>query len=204
MLKADISLPYLIFETRSVEDREATIALGRMAYKDVDYVIIQPPGRMDSVEKIATEWLADLDAKAASRARGRYEIDNHYDFDVVERFKKMYQMFKNDQEIPIDGTPIKTADWLSPSQKANVIGANIRTVEDLANATEEGLKNIGHGARDLRERARNAIASADGGKVALQMEALQKQIERLEAQLADKQEAEGEKKQRGRPRKKAA
>lgn len=183
MFKTEISIPYIRFETRAVEDRNATIETGFYKTKDVDYVIIMPPGRMDSIEKVAVEWLNDITRKAQTRDGRRDAIDNAYPMEIVDRFKKMYQMYKEEKEIPEEGTAINLVGWLSPAEKQNIIAANIRTLEDLANATEEGLRNIGMGGRALRDKARNALATAEGGKAALQIEALERKIEQLQAQL---------------------
>lgn len=180
----EMSIPYIQFETRSIEDRNATIEAGRVIYKDVVYAIIHPAGRKDVLEKNAVEWIKELKDKAMKRDNRQYAINNSYPMEVVERFERMLKMYLEDQEIPEEGTPIKTTDWLTPSQKANCLGANIRTVEDLANATEEGLTNIGMGARDLREKARNALKSAEGGKVALEIDALTKENDNLKERIA--------------------
>jgi hypothetical protein len=181
----EFHIPYIQFITRPEEDRNKTIEQGRMVYKDVIYAVITPSGRKDVIEKNAEEWISDLRLKAMKRDNSRASLDNNYPMEVVERFEKMLKMYKEDNllDMPLNGASIKTADWLTPAQKQNCLSVNIRTVEDLANATEEGLANLGMGARDLREKARNALKSAEGGKVALEMDALQKENDNLKKRL---------------------
>jgi hypothetical protein len=48
---------YVMFEVRSEEDRAASVAAGKFVGRDVNYVIITPPGSKDTVEKPADSML---------------------------------------------------------------------------------------------------------------------------------------------------
>jgi hypothetical protein len=66
--------------------------------------------------------------------------------------------------MPLDGEAIKGWGVISPAQQANLIAINIRTVEDLAAVNDEGLKRIGMGAGELRDKAKAWLSQlADKG-----------------------------------------
>jgi hypothetical protein len=43
---------------------------------------------------------------------------------------------------------------ISPAQQSNLIAINIRTVEDLAGVNDEGVRRIGMGGGELRDKAK--------------------------------------------------
>lgn len=156
--------PHVRFETRSAEDRTASIEAGHKVYKDIDWVIITPPGGKDVVENHADQWLRNI--------RDRSEV-GQYDPEWVEGFSKMYLMYKEGKEMPEDGTPLRMCTTLfSPAEIANCLGANVRSLEMLATANEEALGRIGMGARALRLRAEEAIKIGVGNEHAMKVEAL--------------------------------
>lgn len=169
--------PFVNFEERSVEDREASIAAGRLIMKSVDYVIISQPGSKDSVEKEAVPWLDSLRQNA------------NYDPMWVDRFKTHYRMWKEGNEITPDGTHIRMWAPISKAEAETLIAARVRTVEDLAAANEETLRMIGMGARALQNKARAWLESASNtGKTTEEIVALRalteaqaKEIESLRA-----------------------
>jgi hypothetical protein len=156
---------YVEFETRAIEDREATIEQGYWVGKDVDYAVITPPGGSLVVERNAEEWFAQL-AQQGSPFLAVYE--------------RAYRAWKDQEEIPIEGTAIKTWAAISPSDIARVIKANVRTVEDLARAPEAALTKMGMGARALQEKAKAWLETADQGKVAEELAALRARLDDLE------------------------
>lgn len=170
--------PHVRFEKRPLEDRAASIEAGHMVYKDVDFAIITPVGGKDVIEKVAAEWLADIEKKSHV---------GQYDPDWVDRFKKMHGLWQRDEELPEDGTPIKTSQLFTPAEIANCAAVGIRTLEDLAAANEEALGRIGMGARNMKERAKNALLAMGGEavKLASQLSAAQSEIDLLKEQLAN-------------------
>ena len=163
--------PYVMFEIRTVEDRDASIREGRYIAKGVNYVIVTAAGAKDTVERIADEWIADINRKAMS-------IPPRFNPQHAKHFANMYTAWKEGNELPEVGTPIKGWSVISPSEQENIISANIRTVEDLANISESGLERMGMGARNLKNKAIAWMASAnDQGKVVSQLAALQQKVE---------------------------
>lgn len=163
--------PYVVFETRAQEDRQASIDAGHMVYKNVDYAIITPMGSKDRIERVVSEWLAHI-AKESQQQR--------FDPRWLEGYKSNYKLWKDGQDIPVDGTPLKEWPGLSPAQLKNFNNINVRSVEDVASANEETLARMGHGARDLKKRAAAWLKSAESvGKVAEQFSQLKTENERL-------------------------
>jgi hypothetical protein len=129
---------------------------GRAVYDDVEMVEITVPGdsRTQVVERV----------KAEHR----------------ERWPLEYRAFKDGREAPLSGTPLSEWAYLSPAQIANFHAINLKTIEDIAGASDGILGNMGLHARDIRERAKQYLAAAAGHAP---VAALQTEKERLEAEL---------------------
>lgn len=169
--------PYVAFETRAIEDRNASIEAGHYVAHDVDYVVITPAGSKDQIERVADEWLAQIRKQSA---------EGKYNPVWVQHFEAVYRQWKETNTIPDNGTSIKAWPLLSPAQVATVLAANIRTVEDLAAANEDAIRRLGMGGRDLKARAVAWLESAkDTGKVAAENAALRVEIDALKAQVAE-------------------
>lgn len=171
--------PYVTFEIRTEEDREATIREGRYMAKDVDFAIIVPAGSKDCIERKATEWLSDIKRKSEYRPPGFNPLH-------ADHFHKMYRAWKDKQEMPLSGTPINGWPAISPAQQDNLLSVNVRTVEDLAFLNESGLQRIGMGARALQDKAKAWIDSAnDHGKVSSQVSALKLKVEEQDKKIQE-------------------
>lgn len=169
--------PYVRFETRAEEDRNASIEKGHYVARNVDYALITPQGSKDVVERIAEDWLAQI---------ARQAQENGYPQPWVDHFRSAYNQWKETNTIPETGTPIRGWQLLSPAQQAQVLSANIRTVEDLAVSNESSLIRMGMGSRDLQSKARAWLEAAEGpGKLAAENAALKTKLEALEAQVAE-------------------
>ena len=176
--------PFVRFETRSIEDRQASIASGCYTGKDVDFAVITSPGSRDCVERIAVEWLEQTSAHAQE---GRLPAE------WARGFREHYTAWKAGKEAPLNGHPI--SDWpsIGPSVVKMLQGLNVRTIEDLAAANEETIRRMGMGSRDLKQKAIDWLQSAQGnGKVTEELstlrgenEALQVRCESLETQLRE-------------------
>lgn len=165
--------PYVTFELVAVEDRSATIANGHYASKDVVYAYITPQGSKDRVPRIADEWLTYLEDQVA---QGRFDPR------WLERYRAQHQAFLDGIEAPLEGTSVANWPSASPSQVKLLQAANLRTVEDLANANEEALSRIGMGGRALKAKAIEWLTAAkDTGRLAEEISALKVQNEELSA-----------------------
>lgn len=174
--------PFIVFEQRAIEDRNASIAAGGLVMRDVDYVIVRQVGCKDTVEKEAEGWLADIEKAAAQGT---------YPGEWVRHFREKYQAFKAGQAEPELGLSVRQWPSLSKAQAENLIAAGVRTVEDVAVMNEPTMQRVGMGARELKGKAKAYVESRDQNKAAEQITALQAQlcdretrIEALEARLA--------------------
>ena len=156
---------YVRFELRAVEDRAASMAAGHYVARDVEYALITPAGGSLVVEKRVTP-------------------------ELVARYAEPYQSWKEGQELPTDGTPIREFPPLSPAQVHLCLSLNLRSIEDLANAPETSLQKMGMGSPVLQEKARAYLENAaHGGRIAERVAALTVKIDALTADVAEKDSA---------------
>lgn len=143
-------MPYVRFETQTIEDAQRTKAEGVIRHKDQDYAIVTVPGdtKSNSIEKVETFFRKKQDELHAGRVHP----------DWLVRWKQDYERYKSGQEIPLEGTPIKGWKLLTGSQQEDFLRMNVRTVEELANLTDDGVRNFGMGAVELKRRAQAWIA----------------------------------------------
>lgn len=170
---------YVTFERKQIEDRARSVAEGRYIAQDVDFAIITPIGSKDRIPRQVDDWLKQLEQQARE---GR--IPQQW----VGQYKSAYEAWKRGEEPPLAGTPIKGWALLSPAQQANVIGANILTVEDLAQANDEAQRRIGMGSLELRDKAIAWLKAAkdlgpvtqENAAMRVELRTLQEQVNRLE------------------------
>ena len=171
-------MPHVRFETRVEEDRAESVAQERKVYKDVDWIIVTPHGSRDSTENHAESWIANKMSQAQQ---------GNYDMEWVQKFRKMYEMFKEGKELPVDGTPlVMLAHLFSPAEIANCKNVNILSLETLAQANEETIGRLGMGGRELKHRAQEAVKLASMGTgEALKISALQTENADLKTRVGD-------------------
>lgn len=165
--------PFVRFEIRAEEDRQASIEAGHYVGRDVHYALITPMGSKDCIERKADEWFDKLKQDVAEGRCPR---------EWLAAFKEVYKEWCEGREAPPNGTPI--TDWppLSPSQVKTLVSLHIRSVEDLAAANEEVLARIGMGGRALKQRAIDWLTSAGStGKASEELSALKAANENLQA-----------------------
>lgn len=164
---------YVRFQRRPLEDRAASTSEGRYVAKDVDFVLVTPPYSRDVFEQVADDWLAQMKKDAMN---GRLPQDWY------ERYVESYERWKKGEELPLNGTPIKSWPVISPAQQKNLVGLNILTVEDLAAANDEGRRRIGMGAQDLCDKAKSWLSQAkDKGPLTMENSALKTENRALKA-----------------------
>lgn len=182
--------PYVRFEQRAEEDRNASIeAKNRQVMKDVDYAIIHAVGSKDGVEKVATEWLDHCELLAS---KGKWPSE----WAVAHR--KMYNDWKAGLEIAPIGFSVRQWAGISKAQAENIVLAGVLTVEDLAVANEQTLSKIGMGARALKDKAQAWLDSSKGnvGEELAALRAQQLDLTQTVARLTEKNaELESELKQ---------
>jgi FtsZ-binding cell division protein ZapB len=170
---------YVRFERQAREDRAASLIAGHFVAVDADFVLITPVGSKDEVVKPVDEWLKQIKTQVREgRMPSEHEI--HY--------VRIYEAWKKGEELPVDGTPIKGWPVLSPAQQTVVLAANVRTVEDLAQANGEALTRIGMQSREIKAKAEHWLkASKDVGVVVQEIAALRVENERLKTDKDEQQ-----------------
>lgn len=176
MLDTKVRPPYVVFESRPQVDGQATSESGYPVYKDVVYALISPIGSRDRVEKIAEDWLQEIATKSRNG-------DASWPPEFIRHFNACYNAFIAEQEPPLLGTSVKNWPAVTASQVKQILGANIKSIEDLANANEQSLSRIGMGGRALKEKAISWLDNAnDGAKVVADNANMKQRIEELESQ----------------------
>lgn len=154
------------------------------------FALITPVGSKDVIEQYAEPWLKGLKEKAL---KGEYPIE------WANLFAEQFKAFKEGNELPRTGTPIKTWSMITINeQRVRLIALGITTVEDLDQWPDAALGQIGLDGRYLRDLARGwlkevrtvgssakelADAKADVVRLTEQAERQQSTIDRLSARL---------------------
>lgn len=173
--------PFIAFETVSVEDREASIKAGHYVGKDVDMAYITPAGSKDRIERVVADWMPQLAADlAAERIPPAW----------VKYYKESYAAYREGQEAPSRGTPIKDWPGISPTQLKTFQSLRLTAIEDVAQANEETIARLGMGGRSLKQRAIDYLAAAnDIGKTAEELSSTKSRLA-AESERADRLEAQ--------------
>lgn len=156
---------YVRFERRAVEDKAASLVAGRSVSKDMDFALITPPYSKDLHEAKVDTWLENvkLNVKSGKVPKAHFES-----------WQRAYQAFRDGEEAPLDGTPIREWSAISPAQIKNLIALHILTIEDLADVNDQGLSRIGMGAQELKKKAVNWLSAAtDHGPLTLKVTQLE-------------------------------
>jgi len=166
------------FYKRSVKQEDESIAAGRPIFKEFDFVRICVPG--DNLTEIDT-----------------YANESH-----KQRFPRQWAHYQNQvgNQEQIIGTPVEQWTLISRSQAEELKGIKFRTVEDIANCSDQQLQRIGMIAgmspHSFREKAKAFLNLAnDSAEVAqreAEMQALKEENAKIkaetEAKLAQMQE----------------
>lgn len=169
--------PLIEFEYRPVEDRAKSLASGSYATKDVAYVMVHRPGSKDVHEEDAEAWGKKLKLRAAQGlCPSTWVLD----------FERLFEAWKKNEELPVEGTAIKAWPVLSPSARKTIISAGFHTVEQLAAANDSEIAAVGMGGVEFRSRARTFLEAANGpGKMAEQLRALEATNAAMKAQMEE-------------------
>jgi len=181
ILERDEDRPaYVRFELRAVKDNEASLKAGHYVSKDEEIVLIMPPYSKDCHENTVPRWLPQLDREVNN---GRIPIKHK------ELWLEIYARWKKGLEPPVNGTSVKDWNAISPAQCQNLINAGCRSIEDLAQVNDEGMRRIGMGANDLKNKAKAWLQAAkDHGPLTEEVTQLKNQNKQLEGTIESLQE----------------
>lgn len=135
---------YVRFERVAKENKALSLQEGKFVATDVDYALITPPYSKDVIRQKVASWFDNLEQDVRND-----RIPEAW----VKLYRDAYRSWQNGQEIPPNGSPIRGWGVLSPAQQENLLRINILTVEDLAGVNDEGLRRVGMGAQELKQKA---------------------------------------------------
>lgn len=170
------------FYTHPVQNKHKSRIEDRPIFDPVPYVKIVSPGDNKSV---VDREVQDADKK---------------------RWPNAWRRFEAEEEGTLDGTPLEEWGYLTVTQRAEYRHVGMRTVEQLANLSDDMVAKIGPGAREIRERAAQYLKPQDDVVTDLRSQIADKdrQIADLEGQLSEALRQLNAKPRRGRPPKEAA
>lgn len=172
------------FYMESVLQGHESERAGRPIYKDVPFIWIRFPG--DRTREVRRK--VDMVGKNGATP------------DPV-RFPRQWAAFERQQVQVQEGTPIEQWGPISKSHALTLKGVNVHTVENLAAVPDSALHNLGHGARELRDKAiawlKAASDSAETTRLAAENQHLKDELTALKEQVAELAKKRGP----GRPRK---
>ena len=156
------------FYKRSIKQEDESIAAGRPIFKEFDFVRICVPG--DNLTEIDT-----------------YANNGH-----KARFPRQWAHYQNQvgTEEMLMGTPIEQWPLVSRSQAEELKGVKFRTVEDVANCSDQQLQRVGMIAgmspHSFREKARQflnlASETAEVSQKEAELQALREENAKIKAE----------------------
>lgn len=164
------------FYRDAVQNKFKSAQEGRPIYDEKDFIRIQTPGDTRTlVVRIASEQ-------------------------DIQRFPRAWSAYQRNVEVAQEGTPLEEWNLISRSQTKELKHVGITTVEILAEVSDANIQKLGPGYMQLRQRARDFLASsADDAKAtawAREKEALEERIRLLEEANAALKAAQSEEKAR--------
>lgn len=163
---------FVLFDSKAVEDEEASRREGRPIFHDVDYIRIGQPG---DASNIVHRPITDCGFRGQTCAQKR--DGKHVPCDL-HRFPRAYAAYKGglDQHAAT-GTPLSAWPVLSKAQVEELKHFRVHTVEQLAELADSAIQNIGP-IQSLKQQAKAFIEAAKGGQP----------IARLAAELNERDE----------------
>lgn len=174
-----MTVAHIHFVLRAIEDPIATAEKGYQCFRDIDVAILRVPG--DKFFEYETEVTPEVQARWLDNLDTRYRID-------------AYKAWKNGQEAPLNGSPLKEWPVITPAELRQLELMHVFTVEDLAELSEEGMRRFGMGGQKLKQKAQTWIATgADKGKIVQKVEQQDAILMTLMSEMAEMRERLAEK-----------
>lgn len=174
----------VVFYLESVLQGAETEKAGRPIYKDVPYIWIRFPG----------DRTREIKRKVDTKGRDGAIPDS-------ERWPRQWNAFTRQQTQVQEGTPLEQWGPISKSTALTYKGLNVHTVENLASVHDSLLQNLGHGAREMRDKAiawlKAAADSSETTRLAAENQHLRDELQAMKEQIAEL----AQKRKPGRPRK---
>lgn len=171
---------FVRFERRPVENKASSLAAGRSVCDDVDFALVTPPYSKDCVEFKVETWINNMKANVRNKRIPQEWMDH---------WMKSYEAWKNGQEPPLNGIPLKDSTAWTPAEIKNFISLGFRAVEDIAGANDQGLKTLGMGGVAHKKKAMAIVQAAkDHGPLVQQISALEAENSQLKGALKSLQD----------------
>lgn len=174
--------PYIEFEQRPVACNNPAPPLGDglPGYRQVDFIIITPPGSKDQIELEVVPYLKNLD---------KLVKDQMFPAQWLEHYRAAYDGWKKDNSFDLNGTPVRVWPAATAAEVKALLAANLRTVEDLAQANEASLARLGMGGRSLKQRAVDWFAAKrDGADLVSRLDASNTALENQQKAMVEMRE----------------
>lgn len=172
--------PFVRFERVAFEDKKASLQAGHYVAQDIDMAYVTPPYSKDVMKYKVTTWLTQLQQDLVNGRISR---------EWVDEYKKSYEYWLKGQELPVDGIPIKGWGVISPAQQETLIKMHVLTVEQLAVMNDEGVRRVGMGAFDMKNKAQAWLKSLKkSGAVSMEIADLKAENARLQANIVSLEE----------------
>lgn len=159
---------------------------GRAIYEQVEMVKIHVPGgKTDIIQRV--KFVDDMDGPAHPN-----------------RFPNQYKAFQSQQEQVPDGTMLELCKFMASHRVKELKAQGIHTAEQLANAPDHILQNLGMGAPRERELCRTYLGNDDektrqvsralseNALLKDQMEIMKAQMEQLNRIMAERLASNGQ------------
>ncbi len=170
--------PFIEFQTRPTEDRVASNAANHVVMKDEEWVIVRQIGSKDCSEHIVKDWLSLMEEE--SRRNPRMMPPSW-----VAHFKERYAKWKAGEEQTVNGTAVRSVSFLTPAEIANLMSAQIYSVEDAAVMNDEAMRRCGLGALRTKQKCEAWLRSREDGKAAYELNQLRETCELQKMELED-------------------
>jgi hypothetical protein len=157
------SVLIVLFKHAAIPNEAASVKAGRLVADDMEVCEVRFPGSR-AVSVFPAHAFCPL--KVFDPLTGRERSITY-----AERFAPQYKQFSAHTAQTRTGTPLDYAPFLTEARRAELKSQNIYTVEALAHIDGQELKNLGPGARELKNAAESFIERAAAGAVPIQMEA---------------------------------
>ena len=143
----NVPRPNLRFYTEGVNHPGKSAEAGRPVYVDRDMVEIQWPGSRDTV---------------AGFAEDKAKKDQFIAF--------AYAKWKETRIQPESGTPIAEVPFLMPSQVKNLLDQGVKSLESLANLSDEQAGRVAFDGLVLRDKAQKYMQAAKDSALVTRMQ----------------------------------
>lgn len=182
-LRPKLNFRILEFYTKPKERTEGDVVVDEKTGMPVmeDWVRTCPIGQAD---RTATPHLIRRISKIDNR-----NVDNpgyRMAYDFWQAIKPHYETWKRGEEVPIEGTPLAVASFLTKEAIEAIKKAGIRTLEEFVELNDSTRDRINMPrAREAQAQAKRVLDAKDQNAAAAKIDAQAGELAALKAQMAE-------------------